>query len=219
MLGPVNGGVSVLMSGLDYERLVLSAGPVGLMQACLDLALPYAATRKQFGRHIGEFQLVQGRLADMYTRLQASRAYVFAVAARADAASRQLQSSDDDGGVMAAADGGGGGNSVGGPVPLAASSGSGFAASSPVVGKVDKALRKDCASVILYTAECGVQSSHDAIQILGGNGYTNDYSAGRLLRDAQLYTIGAGTSEVRRFLIGRELYQETVTGGGAAAAD
>lgn len=158
VLGGENNGVAVLMSGLDYERLVLSAGPVGLMQACLDVALPYSTERKQFGQAIGNFQLVQGKLADMYTVCQASRAYVSWVAAEADAG---------------------------------------------------RATRQDCASVILYTAEQATRVALDAIQVLGGNGYTNDYPTGRLLRDAKLYEIGAGTSEIRRMLIGRELFKLT----------
>eukprot|EP00878_Enallax_costatus_P003346 GHUV01003554.1.p1 GENE.GHUV01003554.1~~GHUV01003554.1.p1 ORF type:complete len:439 (+),score=84.70 GHUV01003554.1:141-1457(+) len=156
ILGEENRGVAVLMSGLDYERLVLAAGPVGLMQACLDVAVPYATQRKQFGQAIGNFQLIQGKLADMYTVCQASRAYVGWVAAQADAG---------------------------------------------------HATRQDCASVILYTAERATQVALDAIQVLGGNGYTNDYPTGRLLRDAKLYEIGAGTSEIRRMLIGRELFK------------
>ncbi|KAG2427925.1 hypothetical protein HXX76_011912 [Chlamydomonas incerta] len=162
VLGGVGRGVAVMMSGLDYERLVLAAGPCGLMAAALDAALPYATQRKQFGQAIGEFQLIQAKLADMYTRLQSSRAYVYAVAAAAD---------------------------------------SGLPAD-----------RKDCASVILMAAENATQSALDAIQILGGNGYINDYPTGRLLRDAKLYEIGAGTSEIRRYLIGRELFKESSEG-------
>ncbi|MFT4630193.1 MAG: isovaleryl-CoA dehydrogenase [Dinoroseobacter sp.] len=158
ILGFVGGGVRVLMSGLDYERTVLSGGPVGIMQACLDLVIPYIHERKQFNKAIGEFQLMQGKIADMYTSLSASRAYLYAVAAACD---RQQES------------------------------------------------RKDSAAVILYTAEQATQMALQAIQVLGGNGYINDYSAGRLLRDAKLYEIGAGTSEVRRMLIGRELFSET----------
>jgi isovaleryl-CoA dehydrogenase len=158
ILGRENGGVRVLMSGLDYERTVLAAGPVGIMQACLDLVLPYVHERKQFGRSIGEFQLMQGKLADMYTMLNAARAYIYAVARSCD---RGLSS------------------------------------------------RKDAAGVILFASERATQMALDAIQALGGNGYTNDYAAGRLLRDAKLYEIGAGTSEIRRMLIGRELFQET----------
>jgi isovaleryl-CoA dehydrogenase len=158
ILGQENGGVRVLMSGLDYERTVLAAGPVGIMQACLDLVLPYVHERKQFGRSIGEFQLMQGKLADMYTMLNASRAYVYAVARSCDRG---------------------------------------------------RSSRKDAAGAILFASERATQMALDAIQALGGNGYTNDYAAGRLLRDAKLYEIGAGTSEIRRMLIGRELFQET----------
>ncbi|KDD71878.1 acyl-CoA dehydrogenase, partial [Helicosporidium sp. ATCC 50920] len=156
VMGAEGRGVYVLMSGLDYERLVLSAGPLGLMQACLDVAVPYAATRTQFGRPIGDFQLVQGKLADMYADTAATRALVGAVAAQADA------------------------------------------------GRAD---RKDCAAAILYAAERATKAALDAIQILGGNGYINEYPTGRLLRDAKLYEIGAGTSEIRRMLIGRDLVQ------------
>ncbi len=159
ILGQENGGVRVLMSGLDYERTVLAAGPVGIMQACLDVVLPYVHERKQFGRSIGEFQLMQSKLADMYTTLNASRAYLYAMARSCDR----------------------GGES-----------------------------RKDAAGVILFTSEHATQMALQAIQALGGNGYTNDYPAGRLLRDAKLYEIGAGTSEIRRMLIGRELFQETI---------
>ena len=151
-------GVRVLMSGLDYERVVLSAGPLGIMAACLDIVMPYIHQRKQFGKAIGEFQLVQGKLADMYVTLSATRAYVYAVAAACDRG---------------------------------------------------ETTRKDAAGCILYAAERATQMALDAIQILGGNGYTNDYPAGRLLRDAKLYEIGAGTSEIRRMLIGRELFDET----------
>mgnify|MGYP005806119383 CR=1 FL=1 len=154
LLGELNHGVRVLMSGLDYERLIAAAACVGLMQAALDIVLPYVAERKQFGQPIGEFQLVQAKLADMYTRLGASRAYLQAMTARADRG---------------------------------------------------EALRKEAASVILLAAEWATQCALDAIQCLGGNGYTNEYGAGRLLRDAKLYEIGAGTSEIRRMLIGREL--------------
>ena len=154
VLGEVNKGVYVLMSGLDYERLVLSAGPLGLMQACLDTVVPYAKERKQFNKPIGEFQLVQGKLADMYATTKATRAFVYDVARQADA------------------------------------------------GKADN---KDCAAVILYAAERATHAAFDAIQILGGNGYINEYPTGRLLRDAKLYEIGAGTSEIRRLIIGREL--------------
>jgi isovaleryl-CoA dehydrogenase len=154
VLGEVNGGVRVLMRGLDYERLIVASACVGLMQAALDIVLPYVAQRRQFGRPIGEFQLVQAKLADMYTRLGASRAYLEAMCARADAG---------------------------------------------------ESLRKETASVVLFAAEAATQSALDAIQCLGGNGYTTEYDAGRLLRDAKLYEIGAGTSEIRRMLIGREL--------------
>jgi len=157
ILGRAGEGVSVLMSGLDYERTVLSGGPLGIMQACLDIVVPYVQDRKQFGQAIGEFQLMQGKLADMYTVLNASRAYLYAVARACD---RGLES------------------------------------------------RKDSAAVILYTAEQATQCALQAIQALGGNGYINDYDTGRLLRDAKLYEIGAGTSEIRRMLIGRELFSE-----------
>lgn len=158
VLGEVNKGVYVLMSGLDYERLVLSAGPLGLLQACLDVVVPYAKERKQFGQPIGEFQLVQGKLADMWTTTAATRAFVYDVARRADHS-----------------------------------------------GKAD---RKACAAAILFSAERATRAALDAIQILGGNGYINEYPTGRLLRDAKLYEIGAGTSEIRRVLIGRELLKE-----------
>lgn len=158
VLGQVNGGVKVLMSGLDYERVVLAGGPVGIMQACLDVVLPYVHDRKQFGQSIGEFQLIQGKVADLYTGLNASRAYLYAVAQACDRG---------------------------------------------------ETTRKDAAGVILYTAEKATQMALEAIQILGGNGYINDYPTGRLLRDAKLYEIGAGTSEIRRMLIGRELFNET----------
>lgn len=158
ILGNLGGGVKVLMSGLDYERAVLSAGPLGIMQACLDVVLPYVHERKQFGRAIGEFQLMQGKLADMYVSLGAARAYVYAVARACDR------------------------------------------------GKVT---RKDAAGAILYAAEAATRMALEAIQTLGGNGYINDYPTGRLLRDAKLYEIGAGTSEIRRMLIGRELFAET----------
>ncbi|HHF7348075.1 TPA: isovaleryl-CoA dehydrogenase [Legionella feeleii] len=158
VLGEVNKGVRVLMSGLDYERTVLAAGPVGIMQACLDVVLPYVHERKQFEQAIGEFQFIQGKLADMYTELSASRAYLYTVARACDQ------------------------------------------------GMVS---RKDAAGVILYTAERATQMALQAIQTLGGNGYINEYPTGRLLRDAKLYEIGAGTSEIRRMLIGRELFNET----------
>jgi len=158
VLGQVGKGVNVLMSGLDYERTVLSGGPVGLMQACLDVVVPYLHDRKQFGQSIGEFQLMQGKVADMYTDLSASRAFLYAVAAACDRG-------EDS--------------------------------------------RKDAAAVILFTAEKATQMACQAIQALGGNGYINEYATGRLLRDAKLYEIGAGTSEIRRMLIGRELFRET----------
>ena len=158
LLGQLHGGVKVLMSGLDYERVVLAGGPTGIMQACLDLVLPYVHDRKQFGQSIGEFQLIQGKLADMYTQLNASRAYLYAVAQACERG---------------------------------------------------ETARKDAAGVILYTAERATQMALEAIQILGGNGYINEFPAGRLLRDAKLYEIGAGTSEIRRMLIGRELFNET----------
>ena len=154
LLGALHGGARVLMSGLDYERVVLAAGPLGIMQACMDVVLPYVRERKQFGQAIGEFQLVQGKLADMYTRLASSRALVYSVAAACDQ---------------------------------------------------DHTSRKDCAAAILFAAENATQMALDAIQLLGGNGYINEYPTGRLLRDAKLYEIGAGTSEIRRWLIGREL--------------
>ena len=150
-------GVEVLMSGLDYERTVLAGGPIGLMAACLDVAIPYVHERKQFGQPIGEFQLVQGKLADMYTVMSAARAYVYAVAAACDRG---------------------------------------------------QTTRKDAAGCVLFAAEKATQMALDAIQLLGGNGYINDYPTGRLLRDAKLYEIGAGTSEIRRWLIGREIMAE-----------
>jgi len=158
VLGAVGGGVRVLMSGLDYERAVLAAGPLGIMAACMDVVIPYVHERKQFGRAIGEFQLMQGKLADMYTTMNACRAYVYAVGRACD---RGLPT------------------------------------------------RKDAAGAILYAAEKATWMALEAIQTLGGNGYINDYPTGRLLRDAKLYEIGAGTSEIRRMLIGRELYAET----------
>jgi isovaleryl-CoA dehydrogenase len=157
-LGAEGDGVRVLMSGLDYERVVLSAGPLGIMAACFDVVVPYIHERKQFGKAIGEFQLMQGKLADMYVTLSATRAYVYAVAAACDRG---------------------------------------------------QTTRKDAAGCILHAAERATQMALEAIQMLGGNGYTNDYSAGRLLRDAKLYEIGAGTSEIRRMLIGREIFNET----------
>ncbi len=158
ILGGLNDGVRVLMSGLDYERTVLAAGSVGLMQAAMDAVLPYIHERKQFGQAIGEFQLVQGKVADMYTNLNACRAYVYAVAAACDRG---------------------------------------------------ETTRQDAAGCILYAAEKATQVALDAIQLLGGNGYINDYPTGRILRDAKLYEIGAGTSEIRRMLIGRELFNQT----------
>ena len=158
VLGAVGKGVEVLMSGLDYERAVLAAGPLGIMQACMDVVLPYVHERKQFGQPIGEFQLMQGKLADMYTTMNACKSYAYAVGRACD-----------DGRIT----------------------------------------RKDAAGVILYTAEKATWMALEAIQCLGGVGYTNDYSTGRLLRDAKLYEIGAGTSEIRRMLIGRELFDET----------
>lgn len=158
VLGELGGGVRVLMSGLDYERAVLAAGPLGILQACLDLVVPYVHERRQFGQPIGEFQLIQAKLADMYTTLSACRAYVYAVARACDQG---------------------------------------------------KTTRKDAAGAILFTAEAATRAALDAIQILGGNGYINDNATGRLLRDAKLYEIGAGTSEIRRMLIGRELFKET----------
>ncbi|KQV20328.1 isovaleryl-CoA dehydrogenase [Rhizobium sp. Root1203] len=158
ILGVLGGGVRVLMSGLDYERVVLSAGPLGIMAACMDVVVPYLHERKQFGRPIGEFQLMQGKLADMYVTMNTARAYVYAVAAACDRG---------------------------------------------------EASRKDAAGCILYAAEKATIMALETIQALGGNGYTNDYPAARLLRDAKLYEIGAGTSEIRRMLIGRELFEET----------
>ena len=158
ILGEEGRGVAVLMSGLDYERTVLSGGPVGIMMACMDQVVPYIHDRKQFGQPIGEFQLVQGKVADMYTLLSASRAFLYAVARACDRGEES---------------------------------------------------RKDAAAVILFTAEKATQMALDAIQLLGGNGYINDFPTGRLLRDAKLYEIGAGTSEVRRMLIGRELFNDT----------
>jgi isovaleryl-CoA dehydrogenase len=158
VLGQVGRGVNVLMSGLDYERVVLSAGPLGIMQACLDVALPYVHERKQFGQAIGSFQLVQGKLADMYVTMNACKAYVYAVAKACDRG---------------------------------------------------ETTREDAAGAILYAAEKATQCALDAIQLLGGNGYINDYPTGRLLRDAKLYEIGAGTSEIRRMLIGRELFEKS----------
>jgi isovaleryl-CoA dehydrogenase len=158
VLGRVNDGVRVLMSGLDYERAVLAAGPLGIMQACMDAVVPYVHERKQFGQAIGEFQLMQGKLADMYTTMNAAKAYVYTVAKSCDRG---------------------------------------------------ETTRKDAAGAILYAAEKATWMALEAIQCLGGNGYINDYPTGRLLRDAKLYEIGAGTSEIRRMLIGRELFRET----------
>lgn len=155
ILGQLNGGAKVLMSGLDYERLVLAGGPLGIMQAAMDVAVPYIRERKQFGKAIGEFELVQGKLADMYTRMNSAKSYVYMVAMSADRG---------------------------------------------------ETTRKDAAGVILYSAEMATQIALDALQLLGGNGYINEYPTGRLLRDAKLYEIGAGTSEIRRMLIGRELF-------------
>ena len=158
ILGPLNKGANVLMSGLDYERLVLSAGPLGIMQACMDIVVPYIHERRQFGEPIGAFQLMQAKLADMYTTMNASKAYVYMVA----------QASDRG-----------------------------------------ETTRKDAAGAILYASEKATWMALEAIQCLGGNGYINEYPTGRLLRDAKLYEIGAGTSEIRRWLIGRELYEQT----------
>ncbi len=157
-IGEEGSGVAVLMSGLDYERLVLSGGPLGIMQSCMDIVVPYIHDRKQFGKSIGEFQLVQGKVADMYTQMNAARAYVYAVARSCDRG---------------------------------------------------ETTRKDAAGAILYSAELATKMALDAIQLLGGNGYINEYPTGRLLRDAKLYEIGAGTSEIRRMLIGRELFKES----------
>ncbi len=159
IVGTLNEGVRVLMSGLDYERVVLSAGPIGIMQACMDTVIPYVHERKQFDQPIGSFQLVQGKLADMYTTMNACRAYVYAVAGACDRG---------------------------------------------------ETTRQDAAGCILYSSEKATQVALDAIQLLGGNGYINDYPTGRYLRDAKLYEIGAGTSEIRRMLIGREIFERTV---------
>ncbi|WP_018981424.1 isovaleryl-CoA dehydrogenase [Salinimonas chungwhensis] len=158
ILGEEGKGVKVLMSGLDYERLVLSGGPLGIMQACMDVVVPYIHEREQFGQSIGQFQLIQGKIADMYTQMNAARAYVYMVAQSCDRG---------------------------------------------------ETTRKDAAGAILYSAELATKMALDAIQILGGNGYVNEYPTGRLLRDAKLYEIGAGTSEIRRMLIGRELFKES----------
>ena len=164
VLGQVGKGTNVLMSGLDFERAVLSGGPLGIMQACMDVVIPYVHDRKQFGQSIGEFQLMQGKLADMYSTMNASKAYVYAVGRACDAAR----------------------------TPEAV-----------------RALRKDAAGAILYSAEKATWMAGEAIQALGGNGYINEYATGRLWRDAKLYEIGAGTSEIRRWLIGRELFDDT----------
>jgi len=164
ILGGLNNGVKVLMSGLDYERAVLAAGPVGIMQAVMDNVVPYIHDRKQFGQSIGEFQLVQGKVADMYTTLQAARSFLYTVGKNLDRL---------------------GADHV-------------------------RQVRKDCASVILWCAEQATRMAGDGIQIFGGNGYINEYPLGRLWRDAKLYEIGAGTSEIRRMLIGRELFAETM---------
>ncbi|WP_462171710.1 isovaleryl-CoA dehydrogenase [Pseudoalteromonas xiamenensis] len=158
ILGNLNEGVKVLMSGLDYERVVLAGGPLGIMQACMDVVVPYIHERKQFNQSIGEFQLIQGKIADMYTQMNAARSYVYTVAKSCDRG---------------------------------------------------ETTRKDAAGAILYAAELATKMALDAIQILGGNGYINEYATGRLLRDAKLYEIGAGTSEIRRMLIGRELFNES----------
>ncbi|ARQ01426.1 isovaleryl-CoA dehydrogenase [Pseudorhodoplanes sinuspersici] len=158
VLGAVGNGVNVLMSGLDYERVVLAAGPLGLMQACLDLVVPYVHDRKQFGQSIGRFQLMQAKLADMYVNMNAAKAYVYAVAKACDEG---------------------------------------------------RTTREDAAGAILFASEKSTQMALDAIQCLGGNGYINEFPAGRLLRDAKLYEIGAGTSEIRRMLIGREIFEKT----------
>jgi isovaleryl-CoA dehydrogenase len=158
VLGTVGGGVNVLMSGLDYERVVLAAGPLGIMQACLDVVLPYVHDRKQFGQAIGTFQIMQAKVADMYVTMNAAKAYVYAVARACDAG---------------------------------------------------RTTREDAAGAILYAAEGATKLALDAIQCLGGNGYINEFPTGRLLRDAKLYEIGAGTSEIRRMLIGREVFEKT----------
>ena len=157
VLGGVGDGVMILMSGLDYERVVLAAGPLGIMQACMDVVMPYVHERKQFGKPIGEFPLVRGKIADMYVTMNACKAYVYAVAQACDRG---------------------------------------------------ETTREDSAGAILYAAERATHVALDAIQLLGGNGYTNEYPTGRLLRDAKLYEIGAGTSEIRRLLIGSQLYDK-----------
>ena len=164
ILGTLNGGAKVLMSGLDYERAVLAAGPVGIMQSVMDNIVPYIHDRKQFGQSIGEFQLIQGKVADMYTVLQAGRAYLYTVGKNLDALGSEHV----------------------------------------------RQVRKDCASVILWCAEKATWMAGEGIQIFGGNGYINEYPLGRLWRDAKLYEIGAGTSEIRRMLIGRELFAQTL---------
>ncbi len=166
VLGPPDRGVKVLMSGLDYERVVLAAGPLGILRACLDTVIPYVHDRRQFGRAIGRFQLVQGKLADMYTQTAAVRSYVYTVARACDRG---------------------------------------------------ETTRKDSAGVILLAAETATRMALDAIQLLGGNGYINEFPTGRLLRDAKLYEIGAGTSEIRRLLIGREIFEESHPDGSEAA--
>jgi isovaleryl-CoA dehydrogenase len=164
VLGEEGGGAKVLMSGLDFERAVLSGGPLGIMQACMDVVLPYVHDRQQFGQPIGEFQLMQGKLADMYTTLMASRAYVYEVGRACDRATPETV----------------------------------------------RHIRKDAAGAILFASEKATWMAGEAIQALGGNGYINDYPTGRLWRDAKLYEIGAGTSEIRRMLIGRELFSDTM---------
>jgi len=164
VLGEEGGGAKVLMSGLDFERAVLSGGPLGIMAACMDVVVPYVHDRQQFGQPIGEFQLMQGKLADMYSTMMACRAYVYALGRACDAATQETV----------------------------------------------RSLRKDAASAILYSAEKATWMAGEAIQALGGNGYINDYPTGRLWRDAKLYEIGAGTSEIRRMLIGRELFSDTM---------
>jgi isovaleryl-CoA dehydrogenase len=163
ILGELNGGVKVLMSGLDYERAVLAGGPLGIMQAVMDVVVPYIHDRKQFGQSIGEFQLIQGKVADMYTVLQAGRSFAYTVAKNLDLLGTEHV----------------------------------------------RQVRKDCASVILWCAEKATWMAGEGVQIYGGNGYINEYPLGRLWRDAKLYEIGAGTSEIRRMLIGRELFAET----------
>ncbi len=163
ILGGLNNGAKVLMSGLDYERAVLTGGPLGIMQAVMDNVIPYIHDRKQFGQSIGEFQLIQGKVADMYTVLQAARSFAYTVAKNLDMLGTEHV----------------------------------------------RQVRKDCASVILWTAEKATWMAGEGVQIYGGNGYINEYPLGRLWRDAKLYEIGAGTSEIRRMLIGRELFAET----------